>query len=114
MREYIKQSKHAAIMLFRRGSASDFARADAIEAYNKAIAKRTYDTIMSGRADYAYIRDHRRLIVYTRSLRGAFIQASYFCEIDGTMEPTMHVACNDHNAVERTFIPGKYISCPVG
>ena len=109
-REYIKCAARAAIMCFKRGSDADFARADAIDAHNTAIAERAFTAIMNGHAEYAYIRDGKRLTVYTRSLRGNFVQASYFFEIDGDMVATMHSDIHGAQDMEHTFTPGKYIN----
>lgn len=66
MREYIRRTERAAVMLFRRGSDADYARLDAIDAHNHGIAIRVYNGIMDGSTSYAYIRECKRLIVYTR------------------------------------------------
>ena len=110
MREYIKGTERAAVMLFRRGSDADYARLDAIDAHNHGIAIRVYNGIMDGSTSYADIREGKRLIVYTRSLRGSFVQASYFADINGDIVATMHSDIHDHAQLAGTFIPGKYIN----
>ena len=110
MREYIKCNHRAAVMLFRRGSEADFDRADAIDAHNTGIASRAYTGIMEGRFDYAYIRNGVHLIVYTRSTRGNFIQASYFSNLDGDTVATMHSNITSPDKMRDTFIPGRYIT----
>ena len=110
MREYIKCTSRAAEMLFKRGSEADYDRADAIDAYNTGMAERLYSGIMNGNIDYAYTRTGKQLIVYTRSLRGLFIQASYFVEISGCMEATRHSDITTANDLCKAFIPGKYIN----
>ena len=110
MREYIRRAERATMMLFRRGSDADEARVDAIDQHNGAIAVRVYNGIMDGSVNYAHIRDGKRLIVYTRSLRGSFVQASYFADINGDTVATMHSDIHDHAQLAGTFIPGKYIN----
>lgn len=110
MREYIRRTERAVVMLFRRGSDADEARLDAIDAHNHAIAIRVYNGIMDGSTSHAHIRDGKRLIVYTRSLRGPFVQASYFADINGDTVATMHSDLHDHAQLAGTFIPGKYIN----
>lgn len=108
MREYIRSPHRATLMLFKRGNNTDYARVDAIDAHNKAIATRIYNAIMDGSINYAYIRDGKRLLVYTRSLRGSFVQVSYFCDINGNMEAIMHTDATTPNKME--LLHGKYIN----
>ena len=108
MREYIKCAHRAAIMLFRRGNEADHAKVDAIHAHNKAIATRVYNAIMDGSINHAYTRDGRRLWVYTRSLRGDFVQVSHFCDFDGTMEAISHTDATSPDKME--LLHGKYIN----
>lgn len=108
MREYIKSAHRAAVMLFRRGNDADYAKVDAIDAHNNAIATRVYNAIMNGSIDHAYTRDGRRLWVYTRSLRGDFVQVSHFCDFNGTMEAISHT--DAHGPADMELLPGTYIN----
>ena len=110
MRMYIKSGYRAALMLLRRGSEDDIKRIEAIDAHHKAIASRVYNALMDGDADYAYINNGPRKIIYTRSLRGKFVQASYFCLINGDYEATMHSDITDIKKLQDTMIEGKYIT----
>ena len=110
MRKYIKGNARAAVMLLKRGSAADFERVDAIDAHNRAIAESLYNAIMNDSINHAYQREGKRLIVYTKSLRGNYIQASYFWEFNGGMEATMHTDIINPGKMESTFIPARYIN----
>ena len=110
MRQYIRCSCRAYTMLFIRDSEADEARVEAINAYNMEIASNVYNDLMNATADYAHIRDGKRLIIYHRSTRGDFVQASHFCEINGVMEAIMHTDIHTPEKLAETFIHGKYIS----
>lgn len=108
-REYIRCQAHASVMLFRRGNDADYARVEAIEKHNLGIACRVFDQLMTGAAPYAYIRSPKRLVVYTRSLRGNYVQVSHFCEINGDIVPLSHTDATRPEEMEMSFVPGKYI-----
>ena len=112
MRIYIRCSRRAALNLLRRGTDDDFARAEEIDRGNMDAARRIWSGLMTGAMDYAYSHDGPRWIVYTRSLRGPFIQASYFyTDETGNMIPTMHTDASDATRLFQTLIPGKYVNC---
>lgn len=110
MRRYIKRSERAAVMLFRRGSSADEARMDAIEAQHADIAQSVYSGLLSGLTDYAYIKHGKHLIVYHRSTRGEFVQASHFTYFNGEPEAVMHTDVTDAKKLADTLIPGTYIN----
>ena len=106
MRYYVKGRRRAGLMLFRRGNDADYAKVDRIDRHNLSVAESVYDAIMSGRIDYAYIRNGSRLLVYTRSLRGSFVQVSYFYDL----VPSMHTDLHTAKDLSRTLIPCKHIN----
>lgn len=110
MREYIKRNQHASVMLFKRGSAEDYARAEAIDAHNTDVAQRLLKGLLSGSIDYAYMREGTRLIVYTRSLYGPHVQASYFTEAYGEPIANMHQDILNAQHLEHSFIHGRYLN----
>ena len=110
MREYIKANKHAVLMLFHRGSDADHDHADRIKEYNMDIASRIFDGIMDGSIATAYQRKGPRLIIYHRSTRGDFVQASYFLDRNGDTIATMHEDITEPAKMESSFMHGKYIN----
>lgn len=108
MREYIKRTYHAALMTLRRGSGADFDRLDAIIDHNAEVASRAYSAVLAGH--YAYIRNGKQLIVFTRSLYDCPVQASYFHDHNGDMEPVMHEDIHNVKEMERALLPGARIT----
>jgi len=92
MRIYIPATRHATLMLFKRGNDADEARADAIEAKREDIKRRIFDSIITGAADEAHQRFNNgyNLIITHRSTRHEGIQQSHFALINGTWEATSH------------------------
>lgn len=110
MRKYLRAARRAAVMLFRRGNDADWALVDEISAYNLNVMEGVINGLMDGEIGAAYIRMGRRLDVYTKSLRGEFVQISHFCELDGNMEALSHADVHTAaEALERTAV-GHYIN----
>ena len=80
MRIYIPAARRAALMLFRRGSDADHARADALSAQREAVAADIYTGIMTGTVSEAHQITNRGhlLTIWHRSTRGDMIQESHF------------------------------------
>lgn len=105
MRFYVKSSHRAVTMLFRRTSDADYIRVDAIDRYNDAIAARLFRLIMDeGR--HAWQRDGDRLIIFHRSTRGDFVQASYFFRDTASM----HANCLTPGDIARALMRGRYVT----
>ena len=95
MRIYIPAARRASLMIFRRGSEADHARADALRAQREEIARRIFDAIMTGAAMEVHQRynDGHTMSVYHRSTRGDFIQETWLTRgphTGGEWEPSGH------------------------
>ena len=110
MRLYMRQTKRAALVLFKRGTDRDYERMEQLEAHNMEIARRLYAGLMDGTINHAYARKGGRLLVYTRSLRGDFVQVSHFAEIGGDWVATCHCDATSAEKVEDESIKGAYIN----
>lgn len=109
MRYYLKATRRATLALFHRGSADDYSKLDEIERYNREIMETIYIGIMTGSISGAYIRHGERLDLYTRSLRGDFVQLSHFCDLpNGETVATSHH--DAHSAAEMEERHGCYIN----
>lgn len=100
MRLYLKAKRRAALMVLRRGTNADYDRVDAIEAHNRAILSRVYDGLLTGEITAARVRSPLHQDIYTRSLRGDFVQISHFGLIGGRWEALSHT--DAHNVRDMT------------
>ena len=110
MRYYIKSTKEAALMVFKRGLDEDYDALDAIEDYNAEVLTGIYNAIMDGTADYAYIESDLHMDAYTRSLRGDFVQISHFGKIDGHWVALSHTDATDAKKMIEETKTGCYIN----
>lgn len=110
MRYYLKSGRRAALMLFRRGSDFDYERVDKIDAHNSALMQEIYNGLMSGTMSAAYITVGTRRDIYTKSLRGDFVQVSHFCKFRGDWEATGHGDAYTGKAMADGAMCGHYIN----
>lgn len=108
MRLYIRNAKRAVKMLFRRGNDEDYTRCEKIEVHNKTIAEQVYNRVING--DYAYQRANNRMIAFTRSTRGNFIQYTHFARIRGEMTATSHSDITSAKELYDRLFTGAYIT----
>lgn len=117
MRIWVKATYRAAIALFHKYSRPETAeaaeaRADAIDAYNSAIAERIYSDITEGRTLYAhqiYNHGYTRQVIH-QSSRGDHIQITHLCKIGGEWTPTSHQDAHSARDIAKALIHGSYIS----
>lgn len=116
MRIYIPAAQRAAIMAFKRGSAEDIARADAIHAAAQEAAWTLYNAITTGEADEAHQRHTggQLLTIYHRSTRpGVIIQAStFYRDRSGSWTASSHHDINSPEDIE--LHAGEYLTITKG
>lgn len=110
MRWYFKQTRRAALAVFRRGTDRDYDRLDALDEHNLEIARRLYAGLMAGTINHAYVRNGGRMDVYTRSLRGDFVQVSHFAEIGGDWVALSHCDAQDAEKLLDESRRGVYVN----
>ena len=110
MRYYLKSGRRAALMLFRRGSDADFDRADRIEEHNRGIMQGIFSGLMQGTISAAHITAGAHLDVYTKSLRGDYVQVSHFCKLRGVWEACSHSDAHSVEDLTRDLKTGRYIN----
>lgn len=109
MRYYIRATRRATLALFHRGTDADYDKIDEIDRHNREIMEKIYTGIMTGRISGAYIRHGAQIDLYTKSLRGDFVQLSHFCDLpNGETVATSHH--DAHSAAEMEERHGCYIN----
>lgn len=111
MRIYIPAAYRAALMLFRRGTPEDHARADAIDDARKDLEHTIFDALQAGTIDTAHQRTPHSLIIYHRSSRkGCIVQRSHFFRTTTADDwtPIRHAEINTPE--EMDIKPGMYIT----
>ena len=116
MRIYIPATYRATLALFRRGSAADEARINAIDDRITEAAKRLYSAIMDGTATEAHQKhtNGQLLTIYHRSTRtGVLIQAStFYRDMSGSWTASSHHDINRPEDIELHH--GEYLTITEG
>lgn len=112
MRKYLKATRRLCLKWFRSDLSDDVEKElEAAEDYNNCILSDILGGLLIGVYSYAKVKEDRRLYVFTKSLRGEFVQLT-FMHISGNGEivPDSHWDIRSIENLHDIYLGGKYIT----